>query len=141
MSTEAVNDHLRVLASQRPLEVEASGSHEVKPWFEGKLDFAPSVPLPDAAGLRLAGGAVGYFLDRKCAVVEYALRRHAVTLLVFPADGLAWPSRDAKSFTSSSRRGYHAVFWRAGELGYSLVSDVNPVELGALAERFAAAMP
>src|SRR6185503_15960694 len=39
MVSEAVNDHLRVLASQRPLEIESGGLHQVKPWFEGRLDF------------------------------------------------------------------------------------------------------
>jgi anti-sigma factor RsiW len=40
---EAVNDHLRVLSSPRPLEIESGGIHQVKPWFEGRLDFAPVV--------------------------------------------------------------------------------------------------
>jgi len=41
LTGEAVNDHLRVLASQHPVEIESGGKHQVKPWFEGKLDFAP----------------------------------------------------------------------------------------------------
>ena len=136
LSAEAVSDHLRVLASRRPLEVESSGSHDVKPWFEGKLDFAPPVPVPEGSELRLVGGAVGYFLDRKCAVVEYALRRHAVTFLVFPAEGLPWPR--SEPFATATSRGFHAVLWRSGELGYALVSDANQAEIRALAERFAA---
>src|SRR5207253_6789937 len=35
MVTEAVNDHLRLLQSERPLEVQSGGIHRVKPWFEG----------------------------------------------------------------------------------------------------------
>jgi anti-sigma factor RsiW len=142
LSAEAVSDHLRVLASQHPLEVESGGSHQVKPWFEGKLDFAPDVPLPEVADLRLLGGAVGYFLDRKAAVVEYALRRHAVTLLVFRADGLRWPARAGTHGpvpeAAASVRGFNVVLWQANGLGYALVSDVNPGELTGLASRFAA---
>src|ERR1051326_9218507 len=37
--TEAVNDHVRVM--QQPLGVASGGQHEVKPWFTGRLDFAP----------------------------------------------------------------------------------------------------
>lgn len=139
LAEEAVSDHLRVLAAQHPLEVESGGSHQVKPWFEGRLDFAPSVPLPDLPDLHLLGGAVGYFLDRKAAVVEYALRRHALTLLVFRADGLSWPSAAAAPEVAASARGFHVVLWRANGLGYALVSDVNPPELAELAARFAAA--
>jgi len=137
LTGEAVSDHLRVLVGQHPLEVESTGSHEVKPWFEGKLDFAPAVPLPEVADLRLTGGAVGYFLDRKAAVVEYALRRHAVTLLVFRSEGLEWPRREGTSLIASAARGFNVVLWRAGDLGYALVSDVNPEELAALGSRFA----
>jgi anti-sigma factor RsiW len=142
MTGEAVNDHLRILNSTHPLDIESSANHQVKPWFEGKLDFAPVVPEPAAQDLRLQGGAVGYFFDRKAAVVVYGLRRHAVTMLVFRAEGLRWPPRGtsrlaaAEAFQSSDR-GFHTVFWRSGALCYALVSDVDPEELDALAARFA----
>jgi anti-sigma factor RsiW len=141
MTGEAVNDHLRILNSAHPLDIESSANHQVKPWFEGKLDFAPVVPEPAAPDLRLEGGAVGYFFDRKAAVVVYGLRRHAVTMLVFRAQGLPWPPPGtsrlaaAEAFQASDR-GFHTVFWRSGELGYALISDIDPKELEALAVRF-----
>src|SRR5437867_3372001 len=94
MVAEAVNDHLRVLSSQHPLDIESGGLHQVKPWFEGRLDFAPVVPFEGDADFPLKGGAVGYFRDRKAAVFVYARRLHPISLLVFRADGLAWPARD-----------------------------------------------
>src|SRR5205809_4960854 len=65
MAAEAVIDHLRVLSSQHPLDIESGGLHQVKPWFEGRLDFAPVVPFEGDADFPLKGGAVGYFRDRK----------------------------------------------------------------------------
>jgi anti-sigma factor (TIGR02949 family) len=139
LTREAVTDHLRVLSSPHPPDLESGASHEVKPWFEGKLDFAPRVP-PDGGELRLRGGSIGWFLDRKAAVISYALRRHAVTLLAFPGDGLAWPSRvPGAERVRATSRGFHAVFWRSGELWYALVSDVDPGELDRLAAAFAGA--
>src|SRR5689334_21721885 len=41
MVNEAIGNHLRVVQAQRPLEVESSDSHRVRPWFEGRLDFSP----------------------------------------------------------------------------------------------------
>jgi anti-sigma factor RsiW len=141
LTDEALTDHLRVLASQHPLEIESTDSHSVKPWFEGRVDFAPSVIVPEAGDLRLKGGAVGYFLDRKAAVLEYSLRLHAVTLVVFRAEGLAWPAArhgDATvPLTVSSRRGFTVVLWRSGELGHALVSDVNQPELLEVASTLA----
>ena len=145
LTGEAVNDHLRVLASQHPVEIESGGKHQVKPWFEGKLDFAPEVPALEDTELRLRGGSVGYVFDRKAAVLVYALRQHLVTLLVFRTEGLAWPDASAGQVgpvrgRETSARGFNVVLWRSGELGYALVSDANAKELGELAARLAAAV-
>jgi anti-sigma factor RsiW len=138
---EAVNDHLRVLASQNPVEIASGGKHQVKPWFEGKLDFAPEVPALEDTELQLRGGSVGYVFDRKAAVLVYALRQHLVTLLVFRAEGLAWPAEGNAPARGreTSMRGFNVVLWRSGDLGYALVSDANAKELGELAVRLAAA--
>ena len=142
LGSEAVNDHLRVLASQHPVEIESGGTHQVKPWFEGKLDFAPVVPALEGTDLRLRGGSVGYVFDRKAAVLVYGLRLHIVTLLVFRADGLAWPDAGARQIGpvrghETSIRGFNAVLWRQEGLGYALVSDVNAKELADVAARVA----
>jgi len=127
LAAEAVHDHLRVLARQQPPDVASGGSHQVKPWFEGKLDFAPEVPVPTGDALRLKGGSVGYVFDRKAAILEYDVHGHAATLLVFPAGGLRW------SGPSGSQAGFNVVLWRSGELGYALVSDVPAPELAQAA--------
>jgi anti-sigma factor RsiW len=140
MVTEAVNDHLRLLASQHPLDIESGGLHQVKPWFGGRLDFAPVVTFEGDADFPLKGGSVGYFRDRKAAVFVYARRLHAISLLVFRADGLSWPARGlvrigGREAVVTSERGFNVIVWRRGELGYALVSDVDAGELRELALR------
>ena len=144
MVAEAVNDHLRVLTSQHPLDVESGGIHQVKPWFEGRLDFAPVVRFAGDAEFPLRGGAIGYYLDRKAAVFVFGRRLHTITLLVFRADGLPWPRGDEQRIGAarvhvSSERGFTCVLWREGELGYALVSDVDPADLNGLAAKLAPA--
>jgi len=144
LTSELVNDHLRVLTSQHPVEIQSGGPHQVKPWFEGKLDFAPVVPAPEGGELTLRGGSVGYVFDRKAAVLVYGLRLHVVTLLVFRADGLEWPGagdlqRGPPQLSERSARGFNVVLWWSGGLGYALVSDLNPAELGEVAARVSAA--
>src|SRR5262245_27603609 len=144
MVAEAVNDHLRVLASQHPLDIESGGLHQVKPWFEGRLDFAPVVAFEGDADFPLRGGAVGYFLDRKAAVFVYARRLHPISLTVFRSDGLPWPERvptpiGGARASVEGERGFNVILWRTGRLGYALVSDVDLHELRRFAEKIAAA--
>ena len=142
MVREAVNDHLRIVASQNPLEIKSGGIHQVKPWFAGRLDFAPVVRFGGDADYPLQGGAVGYFLDEKAAVFVFARRLHPITLVVFPAGAAPWPTRNLvpmgrASAYATSARGFNVILWRDGELGYALVSDVDARELARLGERLA----
>jgi anti-sigma factor RsiW len=138
MLAEAVNDHLRVLYSDHPIEVESGGIHQVKPWFAGRLDFAPVVAFGGDDDFPLQGGAVGYFLDRKAATFIFKRRLHVVTLFVFRAEGLPWPTLAPTSVgsvrgTLETSRGFHVLTWKKGDLGYALVSDVDTKDLETLA--------
>ncbi|HSB71468.1 MAG TPA: zf-HC2 domain-containing protein [Candidatus Methylomirabilis sp.] len=140
MVREAVTDYLRLLASQHPLEVESGGIHQVKPWFEGRLDFAPVVSFEGDQDFPLRGGSVGYFLDRKAAVFVYGRRLHTISLFVFRAEGLPWPTRGLEPLGGSRAyatvsRGFNVILWRSGELGYALVSDLDAQELRGLGAR------
>ena len=142
MVAEAVNDHLRILASQHPLDVESGGLHQVKPWFAGRLDFAPIVRFEGDADFQLRGGAVGYYLDRPAAVFVFGRRLHTISLFVFRADGLPWPRQGLQRIGGAqarvtTSRGFTSVLWRDDGLGYALVSDVDPADLTRLAERLA----
>ena len=140
MFAEAVNDHLRVLYSEHPIEIESGGIHQVKPWFAGRVDFAPVVPFAGDSDYPLKGGSVAYFLDRKAAAFIFARRLHTIPLFVFPANGLAWPARGGETIGSHQvfardARGFHTLLWKNGDLGYALVSDVMEGDLRELARR------
>ena len=139
---EGVNDHLRVVTSAHPIEIESGGIHQVKPWFTGRLDFAPRVSFIGDDQYQLLGGNIGYFRDRKAAVFVFKLRLHTITLFVFRADELPWPTRNLTrvgplDVAEQVSRGFSVLMWRAGELGYCLVSDVNRADLETLAIRVA----
>ena len=140
MVNEAVNDHVRMVQSQRPLEVESGGIHQVVPWFSGRLDFAPRVRFPGDADFPLRGGAMGYFVDRRAATLVFGRRLHSISLFIFKADGLPWPSGKLEplgrvELYQTSARGFTVLLWREGDLGYALVSDVNPRDLNLLASK------
>jgi anti-sigma factor RsiW len=146
MFTEAINDHLRVVESTNPVEIQSGGIHQVKPWFTGRLDFAPVVPFAGDDDFPLQGGATGYFLDRKAATFVFKRRLHTITMFVFPAEGLAWPlppgeHAGAAHATLRTARGFHVLLWRAGDLGYAMVSDMDAGELESLAAKEAIPPP
>ena len=132
VAAEAVNDHLRLL--ERGVSVASGGIHQVKPWFAGKLDFAPVIAFAGDADFPLEGGAVEYFLDRKAAAFVFGRRLHHITLFVVRAEGLRWPAGPE----AASRRGFNTLTWRQGELGYVLVSDVDARDLAELGARLGA---
>jgi anti-sigma factor RsiW len=106
----------------------------VKPWFAGRLDFAPVVGFEGDSEFPLKGGAIAYYLDRRAAVFVYGRRLHTIALFVFRADGLPWPTRGSESLGpvlayETQSRGFNVILWRNGELGYALVSDVDRKEL------------
>ena len=135
--TEAVNDHLRVLYAEHPVEIESGGIHQVKPWFTGRLDFAPAMTFSGDDEFPMAGGAVGLFVDRKAATFIFKHKLHTISLFVFRSEGLSWPLRSNSSLgplasTSSHVRGFNTLLWKDGDLGYALVSDVDASELQRL---------
>jgi anti-sigma factor RsiW len=143
LTAEAVNDHVRLLISAQPLEVKSNDTHQVRPWFAGRVDFAPVVPFGGDQEFPLQGGAVAYSVDRKAAVIVYGYRLHTISLLVFRADGLEWPRRGATRVGTleahaGATRGFNTLLWRQGDLGYALVSDVDNAALQRLAARLAA---
>jgi anti-sigma factor RsiW len=140
MVAEAVNDHLRVVGSTRPIEIESGGIHQVKPWFTGRLDFAPRVTFSGDDDFPLVGGSLGYFRDRRAAVFVFKRRLHTATLLVFPAEGLEWPGFGLTkigrlSVAETASRGFTVLLWQDAGLGYALISDVNNSDLETLASR------
>lgn len=132
---ELVNDHLRVLYASQPLEVASSEIHQVKPWFSGRIDFAPDVAFTGDDEFPLLGGAIAYVIDRKAAAFIFKRRLHTISLFVFRADGLTWDDASPTTQLGSVRvrvqnvHGFNVVGWRRHNLEHALISDTSGSEL------------
>jgi anti-sigma factor RsiW len=113
--------------------------HQVKPWFEGRLDFAPVLAFDGDEEFPLLGGSVALFRDRNAAAFQFRHRLHRITLLVFRAEAAAALPNDGAQRSHTRSRGFDVVLWRRDDLGYALVSDMNGADLDRLASKIAGA--
>lgn len=127
---ELATSHVRSLQATHLMDVASTDQHTVKPWFAGKLDFAPPVPDLQADGYTLAGGRLDYVQGRNVAALVYRPGRHVVNLFVWPAA----PGQPEQAPTPATQRGFNLVGWTHAGLQAWAVSDMNAAELQAFAQ-------
>jgi anti-sigma factor RsiW len=120
---ELVSAHVRSLMVAHLEDVASSDQHTVKPWFSGKLDFAPPVVDLSRQGFVLSGGRLDYLQDRPVAALVYRYQKHVINLFLWPAQGN--PAADQALRAQPLPRGYRMVGWREDGLEYRAVSDAG----------------
>jgi anti-sigma factor RsiW len=128
---ELIEGHVRSLQTQHLIDVQTSDRHVVKPWFNGKVAFAPPVADLADAGFPLAGGRLDYIEGRTAAVLVYRRRAHVINLFVWAGDAAASPRLQR-------RQGYTLIRWGRGGLVFWAVSDIDPPDLAAFQRAYAA---
>lgn len=130
LDDEAVASHIRALQPGHLMDVPSSDRHTVRPWFDGRIDFAPPVRDFAGAGFPLVGGRLDYLGGRPVAALVYRRDQHVIDLYVWPADGEAAPS-------AYDHNGYAVVRWRSGGMAFMAVSDVEAAQLAMFARLWA----
>jgi anti-sigma factor RsiW len=128
------DSHVRSLIGTHLTDVISSDQHTVRPWFEGKLDFAPPVEDLSGQGFPLVGGRVEYIDGRAVAALVYERRKHFINLFVWPGAADNQEVREEKP-----QRGYNIVRWRAAGMNYWAVSEIADDDLRKFAVAFAEA--
>lgn len=121
-----VADHVRALQVGPLTEVVSTDRHTVKPWFQGRLDYAPPVFDLGAEGFPLMGGRIEHVRGNVVATLAYKSNRHVIDVFVWPSGAQTAPMR-------SVRKGFNVLHWADGSMQYWAVSDLERAEM----ERFA----
>lgn len=125
LAQEVVSDHVRSLQMPGHLtDVLSSDQHTVKPWFDGKVDFAPPVKDFATQDFRLYGGRLEYLNKRGVATLVYQRRLHYINLYIWPAE-----QAGATAEVTTQRQGYNLIHWTSSGMNYWAISDLNSVEL------------
>lgn len=132
MAAVIVDAHLRSLQPGHLEDVISTDQHTVKPWFDGKIDFAPPVRDFSSAGFPLLGGRLDVLDGRTAAALVYGRRKHIVNVFVTktqPGDALD---------SSGELQGYHWVAWQQNGFSFTAVSDTAFADLDQLKQLFLA---
>jgi anti-sigma factor RsiW len=124
---EVLAAHVRSLLQDSPIQIASSDAHTVKPWFAGRIDFAPDVKDLAADGFPLLGGRLDYVGGRRVGAVVYKRRLHTINVFMWPS---ANPGDAAPR--NMARNGYNLLAWSRGGVDYWAISDLNAGDLRQL---------
>ena len=120
LAADVLSAHIRSLAGTHLLDVPSSDQHTVKPWFDGKIDFAPDVKFLD--GFPLLGGRLEYLDGHPAAALIYGRAKHSINLFI-------WPSPTPAAEATQTLNGYHMLSWSGNGMTFWAVSDLGEAEL------------
>ena len=132
---EVVSAHLRSLQPGHLTDVETSDQHNVKPWFNGKVNVAPPVIDLTAEGFTLIGGRLDDINSETAAALVYQRRHHVINLFV-----ARHPGGEHARAGNEIRHGFNVRHWTDEGLDFWAVSDINAGELDEFCKKFTAAM-
>lgn len=129
LAQQIVAGHIRSLQPGHLLDVQSTDQHTVKPWFDGKVDFAPPVMNLAVQGFPLVGGRLDYIENRNVAALVYQRQKHLINVFVWP--GGSKPERLPEIQTI---QGYNLVCRRRDTMNFCAASDLNLTELRQFVE-------
>jgi anti-sigma factor RsiW len=123
---DLVTAHVRGLALEDFGSVRSGNPHAIRPWFAGKLGFAPRVTDLTEDGFPLLSGRVDYVASQPAAALVYGRRQHRITLFIAPVGS-------TPTATTGQLHGYNVESWQADGFRFDAVSDLNREELASFA--------
>ncbi|HEY3900310.1 MAG TPA: anti-sigma factor [Chthoniobacter sp.] len=121
---DLVSSHVRSLMASHLMDVVSTDQHTVKPWFDGKVDFAPPVKDFRDSGFPLLGGRLDVIDGHPAVALVYGRQKHFLNLFIWPAR-----SSGVTAAHATQRDGYNVIQWSDGAMTYAVVSDLNRTEL------------
>jgi len=123
LARQVLDAHLRSLQLTHLTDVASTDQHTVKPWFVGKLDFAPATVDLASDGFPLVGGRLDVVGGQSVAALVYARRKHVINVFVWPSE------KSDVALRSGAQRGYTWIRWTRSGTCVWAISDVAAPDL------------
>lgn len=137
--SEIADLHVETLASSSPVDVISTDRHTVKPWFQGKIPFAFNLPELNNSEFSLLGGRMTYLDQTSGAHLVYDVRKHHISVFVFPERSLRLPASSVDNPLSTKNAPFNMATWSQNGLRYFVIGDASATDIDALAKLFKAA--
>ena len=129
LAQEVVSSHVRSLMAKHLEDVHSTDTHEVKPWFNGRVGFSPMVMDLAQKGYPLVGGRLDYIDHQEAAALVYKRHQHVINVFM-------WPAAVDEPVRKLTRQGFHVFHWTKAGLTCWVISDLNEQELQEFVELF-----
>jgi anti-sigma factor RsiW len=132
--SEVIDLHVSTLASSSPVDVLSTDRHTVKPWFQGKIPFTFDLPELQNSGFSLLGGRVTYLDQTPGAELIYELRKHRISVFIFPEQSLQ--NRLGGNVPTTKNLSFNRESWSRGGLYYFVIGDASAADVKELSNLF-----
>jgi anti-sigma factor RsiW len=129
--SELADLHVATLASANPVDVLSTDRHTVKPWFQGKIPFTFNLPELQGSEFTLLGGRVGYLEQTPGAHLIFQVRKHEISVFIFPERGVEMPRMLSGPVNQLS---FNVESWGHNGLRYFVVGDAAVDEIRSLSK-------
>jgi anti-sigma factor RsiW len=120
LASEVTSAHVRSLMAEHLWDIKSTDQHTVKPWFDGKLNFAPDVRDFKDESFSLEGGRLDYLAGRPVAALVYRHEKHYINLFVWPAAG-----QSEQGEVGATQQGYALLHWVHAGMECWAISDMS----------------
>jgi len=121
---EILTAHVNSLTEGKLIGVTSGNPHKIKPWFAGKLDYAPIVIDSTDKGFLLIGARVDQVDGKQTAALVYKRNDHTINLFVMPA-----VEADLKTPFTDTLRGFNISRWHSLGFQFWAISDISKADL------------
>jgi anti-sigma factor RsiW len=125
----SVENHLKFIGGNLPLEIESHDPKVVAAWFKEKIDFMPHLPELKDDMTVLLGGRLAHFNGKNVALVSYRIAKSPVSMFIIKGNPAAYvESNDftfmkGRRFNFSQQYGLNAIAWTDDGNHFALISS------------------